>query len=513
MKRLSIRIGTLLLVSAAASPAYAAGEIQATAAFAVARDPSGQRAAATADALLGSRVYAEPKLRMIQPARVLSGDPRTREEETLERARTALADGRRTYDAMALDQAIARLGQAVSLYQQTGPLLGDLDELGTALAYLGAALVLRGSPDEGESTFLELLTIDPAYQLESFPPTVAKVFERASRKLEQRPAGSVEIYSTPPYAAVYLDGRFEGVTPITLTELVAGTHYLRIEKIGYTIHGAPLEISANQRITNQTRLRSIKRGAELRDLTARASEEVLRDGMGGALRQLTRELVADTLIFVSVTQSGNDATFTGGVFDGASGTRLATERTVLATDKPSFGKSLDQYVVRLIAAAASGKPAKESANGGTGGGSFGLGGQGGGGQPPPPVTETGPGVTTQVEEGTRPQVYLGWTLVGVGAAGIIVGAVFGGLAQASYDDFRLTSQASPDLPEIQDLGKTNALVADLCYLGGAVVGLAGATVLLIELYREPTPDQLLSNAKAGVVPIEGGAVMSFGADF
>lgn len=448
---------------------------------------------------------------MIQPARVLSGDPRTREEETLERARTALADGRRTYDAMALDQAIARLGQAVSLYQQTGPLLGDLDELGTALAYLGAALVLRGSPDEGESTFVELLTIDPTHQLESFPPTVVKVFERASQRLEQLPSGSVEIYSTPPYAAVYLDGRFEGVTPITLTELVAGTHYLRIEKIGYTVHGAPLEISANQRITNQTRLRGIKRGAELRDLTARASEEVLREGMGGALRQLTRELVADTLIFVSVTQSGNDASFTGAVFDGATGTRLATERTVLATDKPSFAKGLDQYVARLIAAATSGKPPAEGRGGG-GGGSFGLGG-GGGGEPSPPTTDPGSGATVQVDQGTRPQVYLGWSLVGVGAAGLIVGGVFGGLAKVAYDDFRLTQQTSPDLPEIQSTGKTNALVADLCYLGGALVGVAGATVLLIELYREPTPDQLLSNTRGGVAPVDGGAVFSFGADF
>jgi hypothetical protein len=70
----------------------------------------------------------------------------------------------------------------VSLYQQTGPLVGDVEELKTALAYLGAALVLRGSPDEGESTFLELLTIDPARQLEGFPPTVQTVYERATQK-------------------------------------------------------------------------------------------------------------------------------------------------------------------------------------------------------------------------------------------------------------------------------------------------------------------------------------------
>ena len=35
--------------------------------------------------------------------------------------------------------------------------------------------------------------------------------------------------------------------------------------------------------------------------------------MGGALRDLSRELVSDITLFISVSQSGNDATFTGGV--------------------------------------------------------------------------------------------------------------------------------------------------------------------------------------------------------
>jgi hypothetical protein len=482
--------------------AEAGGELQATAAFAFARDPSGQKAAAVADAILGTKVRSTPTLRWIEPARVLSGDPRTREEETLERARAALADGRRTYDAMALDQAIARLGQAISLYQETGPLLGDLDELETALAHMGAALVLRGSADEAESTFVELLTISPNHQLEGFPPTVTTVFERASEKAEKLPTGSVEMFSTPPYAAVYLDGRFEGITPVTLSDLSAGTHYFRIEKLGYTLHGGPIEVSPNQTITSQTRLNGIKRGAELRDLTARCAEEVTADGMGGALRQLSRDLIADTLIFVSVTQSGSDATFVGGVFDAATGSRLSTERAVLSADSPAFVKGLDEYIARLVGTASGKPPSSASVEVGSGS-AFGL----GGGQAPPPPKMVGEDLTTSPpEEGANIQVILGWTLVGVGAAAVIVGAVFAGLSKATYDDFRLTQQTSPDLPELMDDGKTKALVADLCYLGGALLAVGGGTILLVELYREPTPDQILSGG-----PIDGAGLTLSGA--
>lgn len=502
-------------------PAQAAPEIQGTAAFAVARDPSAQKAATVVDAALKSRILRINSLRLIEPARVFSGDPRTREEETLERARAALADGRRAYDALVLDEAIARLGQAVSLYQETGPLLGDLEELTTALAYLGAALTLRGSADEAESTFVELLTVNGSYQLDGFPPTVTKVFEKATQRIEATKSGSVEVYSTPPYAAVYIDGRFEGVTPVTINDLLAGTHYLRLEKVGYTTHGAPLEVAPTQRITSQTRLLGIKRGAELRDLVARAAEEVPGEAMGGNLRSLSRQLVADTLVFVAVSQSGSDATLVGGVFDGATGTRLTTERVVLGVEKASFETELDQYVSRLLQVVNKEASATPPPAGG-GGGAFGLSGtpppSGGGtssggnfrpGAPPPTATLP---QTVQTEPSTPGEVYLGWTMIGVGSASVVTGIVFAILAKVAHTDFRETAQLSPDLGSLQDTGKTDALVADLTLIGGGALVAGGTVILLISSSRDPTPEELL-RPRAGLVPLDDGLLVTYGGAF
>lgn len=515
------------LVQLPATPSYAAPELHQTAALADARDPTGQKAAAVADAILHAKVRKARTLRLIEPGRVLSGDPRTREEETLERSRAAFADGRRAYDALNLDEAIARLGQAVNLYQQTGPLLGDAEELLNALVYLGSALTLRGSADEGESTFVELLTIDPAHQLDGFPPAVMKTFENAAARIERAPTGSVEIYSTPPYGTVYLDGRFVGVTPVTLSDLVAGTHYLRIEKVGYTVHGAPLEISANQRITSQTRLRSMKKGVELRDVSARCTEEVLQEGMGGNLRTLSRMLVADTLIFISVTQSGNDASFTGGVFDVPTGTRITTERAVISVSSATFGTELDAYIGRLVKAAERGGTDEPEAGAGggsesafglaPGGGTGSVGGfaqsGGGGAAYSGSMTNVPPGgATTQLEVKTSSEEYLGWTLIGLGAASVITGSVFGILAKGVHDDFQATSQASPDLRGISDTGKTDALVADICIGAGVGTAIGGTIILLIAHRSGPTPEELLRNPRTAFVPTDGGAIFSFGAD-
>lgn len=528
----------MLFVAAGVVPTIAhADEIRATAALAVARDPSGQKAAATAAALLRERVKAAAGLRLIDPERLLSGDPRTREEETVERARVALADGRRAYDRMALDYSIARLGQAVELYEQAGPLLGDLDELATSLAYKAAALILRGSADEGESIFVELLTISPNYQLADFPGTVRRIFDRAIRRIDRAPAGSVEIYSTPPHAAVFMDGRYEGVTPLTLDDLVAGTHYLRIEKLGYEVHGAPLEVAQNQQITSQTRLRSIRRGVELRDLAARGARDIDRRadrrGMGGALRTITRNLNARRIIFIAVSQSGRDASFTGVVFDGPSQRRMATRRTVLAVDREIFERDLGRYLDRLVAAASADltgtadidEPPPAGARDEPSDGAFGLAGPRSDrpGAREAPIDREAPSGSQRLgsdfEAPTRPEketpigTYVGWSLVGAGAATLITGGVFGVLALDTQSEFNDTPQNSPDVSDLQDTGNQQALVADVLYGVGGAMLVAGVTTLLVIELSEPSPSQLFEVEQAGLTPIDGGAVVSVGGSF
>lgn len=514
----SMSLGLCFIAAVAAAAPAPGPEIRATAVFALGRDPSGQKAATMTHALLRKRVLETRTLRLVEPGRVLSGDPRTREEATLERARAALADGRRAYDALALDDAIARLGQSVSLYQEAGPLLGDLTELRTALQYLAAALVLRGSADEAESTFVELLTVDPSHQLVGFPPTVERIFERAAARIDATASGSVEIYSTPPYAAVYLDGRFEGVTPLVLDDVVAGTHYLRLEKLGYVVHGAPLQIAPKQRITSQTRLSSLSRGAELRDLAARSVEEVNGRAMGGHTRELARVLVADTIIFVAVTQSGRDAAFEAAVYDARAGTRIATERAVLSADAATFTERLGRYLDRAITAARTGQsvgpPPSPSE-----GPAFGL----GAGPRPAPARTSGfadPSFAS-ASGSSRPtpgEIYLGWTFVGVGGVALLTGVGFGVAAQITHDDFRQTAQLSPDLPDIQNRGQTYSVVADGLMIGGGVLLAGGAALVIIgDMLSTSTTDRLSEAPPSKLEPFVGagpdGAVVGLGGRF
>jgi len=45
--------------------------------------------------------------------------------------------------------------------------------------------------------------------------------------------GSLVIKTTPPGAMISVDGKFRGVSPITLTDMRSGSHLLRVTKEGY----------------------------------------------------------------------------------------------------------------------------------------------------------------------------------------------------------------------------------------------------------------------------------------
>ncbi|MEE2903500.1 MAG: PEGA domain-containing protein [Myxococcota bacterium] len=478
-------------------------------AFAVAKDASGNKSAAALNALLRAKIKSLDSFLLIEPNEALSNDKRSAFEAYLDRAREAFADAREAYDAMALDQAIARFGQSVNLYKQVGPLLGDLSEFKKVLSFYGAALALRGSADESKAVFKELLTLDANYELTGFNPLVTKVFNTAIEAEEKLERGQVEIYSTPANAAVFINGVFRGVSPLLVDQLAIGTHFVRIEKNGYEAYGGPLEITNQQSLTSQTRLRSIKNGQMFRDLVSRAGRSVTKGGMDGKLRELARTLLCDVLVVVSVTQSGSDISLNGGVYDRKSAKRIANEQGIIAYRPQNFAREVNVYLGRLLknaVALSKGEDAaalsRESRKGRLSG--FGLGDTrikdaAMGGQSPESATGTPMEVVRQPSSGTvdgspEPAQILGWGLVGLGSAGLITGAVFAGLAKNTHNDFLLTSQNSPDLPLIQENGKTESLTADLSFAIGGGITLIGATILTFHALKRPAPTELLGRS-------------------
>ena len=66
--------------------------------------------------------------------------------------------------------------------------------------------------------------------------------------------GVLSVDSDPPGAAVYVDGRFAGQTPLNVTRLATGDHRVRVVKDGFLENGRTVSVNAKQAAAVQVKL-------------------------------------------------------------------------------------------------------------------------------------------------------------------------------------------------------------------------------------------------------------------
>ena len=71
----------------------------------------------------------------------------------------------------------------------------------------------------------------------------------------------IDIVSEPPGATVFIDEEFRGATPLKGLEVAKGKHLLRIQKAGYQVHRAPLELADQPAGPIRVVLRLAQRGS------------------------------------------------------------------------------------------------------------------------------------------------------------------------------------------------------------------------------------------------------------
>ncbi len=100
--------------------------------------------------------------------------------------------------------------------------------------------------------------------------------------------------------------------------------------------------------------------------------------------------------------------------------------------------------------------------------------------PPPASSASRGGEPTSEEAAGGALEPVGWVLVGLGAAGVAVGAVFGGLALAANDDFNATTDRAEQM-RLQSEVRRYALLTDVLIGVGAGVAIAGVIFVIVDL--------------------------------
>ncbi len=149
---------------------------------------------------------------------------------------------------------------------------------------IGATVVVNGiergvTPIKIENVPKGLATVTmklAGYQDETRELRLAPGDEQSlSLKMKGKPA-RLKIVSSPEQARVFVDGDYQGKTPVTIPALVAGSHEIRIELAGFGDMTRKIEVANGQELTEEFALTSVLGRLEI--VTIPAGAKISVDG-------------------------------------------------------------------------------------------------------------------------------------------------------------------------------------------------------------------------------------------
>ncbi|HSP78177.1 MAG TPA: PEGA domain-containing protein [Myxococcaceae bacterium] len=218
-----------------------------------------------------------------------------------------------------------------------------------ATALYGAVMHQRGDVEEAKLALLDLMALNPTYELDvkRYSREFISLRVQVATSVNAALRGSVLVKSRPAGARVYMDGEFQGYTPMTVQTLPVGKHLLRLERPGFQQYGQILEVSPDEfEVTAPLSPTDTYKGYDAQ-LDAVASS-ILRSGKSsppvvtlGKSLGLERGLVGT----LKSNKERGTTELTLGYYDMGTGQRLAGRHVVLQGDE--FGQ-LQSEMSRLV---------------------------------------------------------------------------------------------------------------------------------------------------------------------
>ncbi|PZR09865.1 MAG: hypothetical protein DI536_21270 [Archangium gephyra] len=140
----------------------------------------------------------------------------------------AIDAGRKAFDDLRFDDASASLRKGID-GMLADPATADYEAVTDAYVKLSASAFRQGEEKAAKDALLELARFAPNYVLPAgFPPVFQREFDKAKKRLDKQPKGSVSIEG-PPGSTAFLDGRDLGMVPVLEDNVPGGTHYVMVE--------------------------------------------------------------------------------------------------------------------------------------------------------------------------------------------------------------------------------------------------------------------------------------------
>ena len=164
-------------------------------------------------------------------------DPRVEEAERLR------VSGKELYGQGKHEEALAQLKRALVLYEEGLASVGKLEAVAETLGFLGATAMALGYDGDARDYFRNVVAMMPAAEpLDEFSAETKAFFAKTKKKLLKKKRGGLKIVTEPAGAAVRVDGEDRGKSPVTVTDLVRGDHYVQADGDGAGLASARVRV-------------------------------------------------------------------------------------------------------------------------------------------------------------------------------------------------------------------------------------------------------------------------------
>jgi hypothetical protein len=218
-----------------------------------------------------------------------------------------------------------------------------------ATALYAAVMHQRGDGEEAKLALLDLMALNPDYQLDTrrFSREFIALRTQVSTSVNAALRGGATVKSRPAGARVFIDNEFKGYTPVTVPTLAVGKHLLRLERPGFRQYGQLLEASPDDVEVSAALEPTEAYKAYDAKLDALATEVSRGKGASPAVSGLGKTLGLERGLVGTVRDQpdSNTTELVLGLFDLKTGQRLGGKRVMLQGDE--FGQ-LKSEMTRMV---------------------------------------------------------------------------------------------------------------------------------------------------------------------
>ncbi|MDP3231768.1 MAG: PEGA domain-containing protein [Myxococcales bacterium] len=269
---------------------------------------------------------------------------------SLKRAQTGFTESRLDFDNRQYEPAERKLRATLKEYDKAVGAMKTCGDLCDAWAMYGSVLQARGEVEEAKLAILNLIALAPTFELDrkKYPQGFLALKAQVAMSRNAQLRGNIAVKTKPAGARVFLNGEFQGFSPVTLQTLPIGKTMIRVEKPGFRQVGTMIEVTPDD-VEFSPELIASSGFKAFDALMDRLAAEAVKDKGGTTMASVGKTLGLDRGLVTIVKELDSGGTeVTIAYFELKSGKRLALKRATMQGDEFGQMKSEIQRMVTWV---------------------------------------------------------------------------------------------------------------------------------------------------------------------